>query len=275
MTGDEALDVRIDRKVFAAAGGGDRVAIEGLAFSVPAGEFLCIVGPSGCGKTTMLNLVAGLDTDVEAEISLGGGEAGAAQIGYMFQTPRLLPWATVRENVRIVMEPGTADSGRAEALLGEMELGDRLEEFPKRLSGGMQRRVALARAFVTEPSLLLLDEPFVSIDVPVANRLRSILLDLWRASPTTVLFVTHDLREAIFLADRILFLSRAPSRVILDVPVPITRPRDSDDAELERFRQGLLASNRTLLHGLLEDDADGEAAGPAQVVARQAAGEVA
>jgi NitT/TauT family transport system ATP-binding protein len=282
MTGaEEALEVRIDRKVFPAASGeGDRVAIDGLAFSVPAGQFVCIVGPSGCGKTTMLNLVAGLDTDADAEVRFGNGAGvDSARIGYMFQTPRLLPWSTVRENVRIVMEPGTADSGRAEALLGEMELGDRLDEFPNRLSGGMQRRVALARAFVTEPSLLLLDEPFVSIDVPVATRLRSILLELWRARPTTVLFVTHDLREAIFLADRILFLSRGPSRLILDVPVPIARPRDSEDPELERFRQRLLAANKTLLHGLIGDDAGAGAqaagGGPAQAVGREAAGEVA
>jgi NitT/TauT family transport system ATP-binding protein len=122
----------------------------------------------------------------------------------------------------------------------------------------MQRRVALARAFVTEPELMLLDEPFVSLDAPVANRLRTILLDLWAARPTTVLFVTHELREAIFLADRIAFLSRGPSRVILDEMVPLARPRDSDDPAIERFRQDLLSRHATLLHGIASDAASAE-----------------
>ena len=250
------LRVRIDRKAYPTGSGhGDKLAIEDLAFDTPAGQFVCIVGPSGCGKTTMLNIVAQLDRDAEASIAFSDGtEVGAARVGYMFQTPRLLPWASVRENVSVVLDDDRAADGRVEKLLGEMELGDALDEFPNRLSGGMQRRVALARAFVTEPDLLLLDEPFVSLDVPVGNRLRSILLDLWAARPTTVLFVTHDLREAIFLADRILFLSRGPSRVILDVPVPLPRPRKNESTEIEAFRQDLLVRHESLLHGLIDED---------------------
>lgn len=256
MSGDGALSVRIARKAYAkGAGDGERLAIEGLEFAAGAGEFLCVVGPSGCGKTTMLNIVGGIDADADAEIRFAGGHdgdgnRGGARLSYMFQTPRLLPWETVRDNVNLVLPPGSARDGRGEALLRRMELGDSLDEFPNRLSGGMQRRVALARAFVTEPRLLLLDEPFVSLDAPVANRLRDILLDLWLARPTTVLFVTHDLREAIHLGDRILFLSRAPSRVILDVVVSLPRPRDPEDPEIDRFRAALLTANRSLLHGL-------------------------
>ncbi len=250
-TGSE-LSVRIDRKAYPSmAGEPERLAIEGLDFTAAAGQFVCIVGPSGCGKTTMLNVVAGLDHAAEATIRFGGkADTKSSRISYMFQTPRLLPWATVRENVRLVLPPQEADSGRAEALLEEMKLGDRLDEYPNRLSGGMQRRVALARAFVTEPELLLLDEPFISLDGPVADHLRGILLQLWRARPTTVLFVTHDLREAIYLGDRILFLSGAPSSVILDEPVPIERPRDVEDPRIEDYRQQLLAGNRLLLQGL-------------------------
>jgi NitT/TauT family transport system ATP-binding protein len=258
MTGAHAaLEVRIDRKAYAGADdGGELAVIEGLAFDVPPGEFVCIVGPSGCGKTTLLNLIAALDRDAEARVRFADGTGVTeARIGYMFQNPRLLPWATVRENVNIVLDDEASGNGRAEALLAEMELGDRLDQFPNRLSGGMQRRVALARAFVAEPSLLLLDEPFVSLDVPVANRLREMLLDLWRARPTTVLFVTHDLREAIFLADRILFLSRGPARVILDTRVPITRPRAAEDPRIESFRQELLTRNESLLHGLASEEA--------------------
>ncbi len=259
------LTVDIDRKAYAkGSGDGDRLAIEGLSFTASAGEFVCVVGPSGCGKTTMLNIIAALDKDADSYVAFGDGSSvDEARVSYMFQTPRLLPWASVRDNVRIVLDQETAADGRAERLLEQMELGDALDEFPNRLSGGMQRRVALARAFVTEPDLMLLDEPFVSLDVPVGNRLRGILLDLWRASPTTVLFVTHDLREAIFLADRILFLSRGPSRVILDVPVPVARPRQPESNEIEAFRQDLLTKHESLLHGLTDDegeDPDGVAA---------------
>ncbi|HEX9647776.1 MAG TPA: ABC transporter ATP-binding protein [Alphaproteobacteria bacterium] len=259
MTGvHAALEVRIDRKVFQAGdGSGERLVIEGLGFEVPAGEFVCIVGPSGCGKTTMLNIIAALDGDATARVRFADGTSLAqARIGYMFQTPRLLPWATVRENVAIVLDGDAGGDGRVEALLERMELGDCLNEYPNRLSGGMQRRVALARAFVAEPSLLLLDEPFVSLDVPVGNRLRSMLLDLWSARPTTVLFVTHDLREAIYLADRILFLSRGPARVILDTRVPIPRPRGAEDSRIESFRQQLLTQDESLLHGLVSEDAE-------------------
>ena len=258
MGGHGTLSVRIDRKAYrTSAGDGERLAIAGLEFQSPPGQFMCFVGPSGCGKTTMLNIVGGLDTDADAQIDIEG--AGAeARVSYMFQTPRLLPWATVRDNVNLVLPPGESRAGRGEALLEQMELADSLDEFPNRLSGGMQRRVALARAFVTEPSLLLLDEPFVSLDGPVANRLRGILLDLWRARPTTVLFVTHDLREAIHLGDRIVFLSRGPSRIILDTAVPIPRPRDPEDPAIDRFRSELLTGNRSLLHGLAGEGESGD-----------------
>jgi len=257
MTEDaRQLEVRIDRKAYAkGSGDGDRLAIEDLSFTARAGEFVCIVGPSGCGKTTLLNIIASLDKDADSRVIFADGTSvDEARVSYMFQTPRLLPWASVRDNVRVVLDQETAADGRAERLLERMELGDALDEFPNRLSGGMQRRVALARAFVTEPDLMLLDEPFVSLDVPVGNRLRGILLDLWRASPTTVLFVTHDLREAIYLADRILFLSRGPSRVILEVPVPLARPRQAESQEIESFRQELLTKHESLLHGLTDNE---------------------
>lgn len=260
------LTVNIDRKAYAkGSGDGDRLAIEGLSFKASSGEFVCFVGPSGCGKTTMLNIIGSLDQDADSHVAFADGSGiDDARVSYMFQTPRLLPWATVRDNVRIVLDKETAGDGRAERLLEQMELGDALDEYPNRLSGGMQRRVALARAFVTEPDLMLLDEPFVSLDVPVGNRLRGILLDLWRARPTTVLFVTHDLREAIYLADRILFLSRGPSRVILEVPVPLARPRAPESQEIESFRQDLLTKHESLLHGLTDKEGEDDAVSPAE-----------
>ena len=246
-----ALDIRIDRKAYLASSGGEsRVAIKNLKLSVSESEFLCIVGPSGCGKTTLLNLVAGIDRDATGSVTLKNGQTlDSIRVSYMFQTPRLLPWMTVRENVRVVLDEATAKDGRAEQLLERMDLADSLNEFPNRLSGGMQRRVALARAFATEPQLLLLDEPFVSLDLPVGNLLRQWLLDLWQTRPTTVIFVTHDLREAIYLADRIVFLSRGPSQVVLEKPVNLVRPRNIDDPQIDRFRQDLLSEHKSLLHG--------------------------
>ena len=269
MTGSGNLSVNIDRKAFAkGSGDGDKLAIEGLSFTAREGEFVCFVGPSGCGKTTMLNIIAALDKDAESRVAFADGSGvDKARVSYMFQTPRLLPWATVRDNVRIVLDLADAADGRAEELLEQMELGDALDEFPNRLSGGMQRRVALARAFVTDPDLMLLDEPFVSLDVPVGNRLRGILLDHWRASPTTVLFVTHDLREAIFLADRILFLSRGPSRVILEVPVPLARPRTPESQDIEDFRKELLEKHESLLHGLIDSGSGDDTSNGAEAAA--------
>jgi len=247
-----ALDIRIDRKVYPASAGGEaRVAIKNLNLTVSDSEFLCIVGPSGCGKTTLLNLVAGIDGDASGAVTLQNGQTlDSIRVSYMFQTPRLLPWMTVRDNVRVVLDETTAKDGRAERLLERMDLADSLNEFPNRLSGGMQRRVSLARAFATEPQLLLLDEPFVSLDLPVGNLLRQLLLDLWKTRPTTVIFVTHDLREAIYLADRIVFLSRGPSQVVLEQSVDLARPRQIDDPEIDRFRHDLLSKHQSLLHGM-------------------------
>ena len=252
------IEISIKRKAYKATTGEDkRVAIENLELSVGNREFLCIVGPSGCGKTTLLNIIAGLDKDVLGSVRLGEGQTQRnTRISYMFQTPRLLPWLTVLENVQVVLDETPGNEGKAEELLRQMDLAGSINEFPNRLSGGMQRRVALARAFVTEPQLLLLDEPFVSLDVPVGNLLRQLLLDLWQQSPTTIIFVTHDLRESIFLADRIAFLSRGPSRVILDTPISIPRPRNIEDPLIDGFRKDLLTQHQSLLHGAATSDND-------------------
>ena len=252
------IEISIKQKAYQATPGGDRrVAIENLELSVGTREFLCIVGPSGCGKTTLLNIIAGLDRNVLGTVKLGNGQSQHnTRISYMFQTPRLLPWLTVLDNVQVVLDETPENEGKAEALLKRMDLADSINEFPNRLSGGMQRRVALARAFATEPQILLLDEPFVSLDVPVGNLLRQLLLDLWQQSPTTIIFVTHDLRESIFLADRIAFLSRGPSRVIFDTPISIPRPRSIDDPQIDEFRKDLLSQHQSLLHGTTASDSD-------------------
>jgi len=160
-----------------------------------------------------------------------------------------MPWLTVLQNVELVLRDDPQGSQRARALLQAMELGEVLDAYPGRLSGGMQRRVALARAFVIEPRLLLMDEPFVSLDAPTANRLRAMLVDIWRQRRTTVLFVTHDLREALALGDRVFFLSASPAQVVLDLPIALPRPRTPADPEVQALQQDLLRRHPELLAG--------------------------
>jgi NitT/TauT family transport system ATP-binding protein len=243
------LEITIDRKSYADRGGRPHLALAGLELRAAPGEFVCVVGPSGCGKSTLLNVVGGLDCEVCGRVRLAGADA-AYDIGFMFQEPRLMPWLTVLDNVLLVTGPSQDARRRACELLTAMGLGDVLDAFPGRLSGGMQRRVALARAFVIEPKLLLMDEPFVSLDVPTANRLRAMLVELWQRSRATVLFVTHDLREALALADRVCFLSAAPGRVVLERPVTLARPRLPDDAAVQALQAELLAQHPELLAGL-------------------------
>ncbi len=248
-----ALSVQIAAKTYPSrTPGADHTALADLSFAIPEGQFVCIVGPSGSGKTTLLNIVSGLDCAFEGHIRLADGASpGDLRIGYMFQTPRLLPWLSVLENVRIVMDKAGIESGEAERLLEEMQLGDVMHAFPNRLSGGMQRRVALARAFAVRPKLLLMDEPFVSLEEPVANKLRLLLLDSLQAHRTTVLFVTHDLGEALALADRVLFLSPSPGRIVLDLPVGLPRLRNLNDPLIDALQRDLLARFPQLLAGLV------------------------
>ena len=246
-----ALDVDIQRKVFSSPTGDEFLAISQLRFSVPRGQFCCIIGPSGSGKTTFLNIVSGLDSSFDGEVRIAGQPPGAGpRLGYMFQSPRLMPWLTVEKNVELVATHRAIAQGMPRKLLEQVGLGASCDAYPNRLSGGMQRRVALARAFVNEPPLLLLDEPFVSLDTPVANRLRDLLLDQWRARGATIVFVTHDLREALQLGDRVVFMTASPGRVVLDIPVPLERPRVPEGREIEQFRAQLLAEHPAILAGL-------------------------
>ena len=188
-----------------------------LAFSLGNGEVAALVGPSGCGKTTLLRIIAGLDSDFEGSVAL----PAHGMLGMVFQEPRLLPWRTVEQNVRLAA-PQATDAALG-TLFQALGLTAHRDHFPGELSLGLARRVALARAFAVEPDLLLLDEPFVSLDDALAARLRDELADLVNRRPITTLLVTHNVDEAIGLADRLLLLSLSPARVLADVPV--TRPR--------------------------------------------------
>jgi len=217
------------------AGGKPVMALRNLRARVAPSEFCVITGPSGCGKTTLLNIVAGLDRDFAGVLSFEPSHGGAPRIGYVFQSPRLLPWRTVRENIALVL-PRNADRVELEGLLTEIGLVDVADAYPARLSGGMVRRAALARALAIAPDLLLLDEPFVSLDTAAAGRLRLLLVGLVSARPATVLFVTHDAGEAVALADRILVLSPAPGRVAAEMPIRLPRERRRDPAVAAQLR---------------------------------------
>ena len=212
--------------------------IKNLSLSLPSNEFVCLVGSSGCGKTTLLNCLAGLDTQYDGDI-LVGQQHTHPKIGYIFQNPRLLPWRTVRQNIELVLEANQAPEV-IDGLLDFMQLSKVQHEYPERLSLGMNRRVAIIRAFAVNPDLLLMDEPFVSLDPPTARDVRALLLQLWQQRPHTVLFVTHDLREAIALADRLIFLAANPMSIISDIVVSIPRYQRHDEVAIEQFRQQLL-----------------------------------
>ncbi|WP_020395203.1 ABC transporter ATP-binding protein [Thiolinea disciformis] len=220
-------------------------------FSVESGEFVALVGPSGTGKTTLLNLIAGLETDFQGHI-----QAPREALSYMFQEPRLMPWLSVENNIRLVLDapPLQADNerfARMDKLLQQLSLSVFRAAFPKQLSGGLKRRVALVRAFVTQPQLLLMDEPFQSLDEPTAQDLRQLLIQLWQNTRPTVLFVTHSLNEALQLADRILFFSARPAQVILDYRVPLARPRSPITSDLQSVQNQLLQHYPQLLSGSL------------------------
>ncbi len=244
--------------------------LAGIEVTVPAGEFVAIVGPSGVGKTTLLGMVAGLDATYAGEIRYDGAPLTApgqspAGMGMVFQDPRLMPWLTIRDNVRLAeaerMARDRSYVSRADDLLDEVGLGACKDAWPGQLSGGMQRRAALARAFVVEPWLLLMDEPFVSLDMPAANRLREVLRQLCARVRPLVLFVTHNVREALVLADRILFLGGAPAHVVLDYRVEKTGSVDLNSPEVAALGRQLLKRHPRLLSGVLDSGMDEGAQG--------------
>ena len=239
------IQIQIDNKTYADKNHPDcfHQAIAELNITLHEHEFVCLVGPSGCGKTTLLNIIAGLDADFDGRIQLS--DRHSAKIGYVFQNPRLLPWRTVRQNIELACQL-PLDASVLDDLLDIMELSRVQHAYPQQLSLGMSRRVAILRAFAIQPDLLLMDEPFVSLDAPTARNVRELLMKLWRQRPHTVLFVTHDLREAIALADRIVFLSRPPMQVVGEVNITLTAEQRLKEEDIDTFRQQLLQQHPTI-----------------------------
>ncbi|MEO1206004.1 MAG: ATP-binding cassette domain-containing protein [Pseudomonadota bacterium] len=235
------LRIRVDAKRYPAVA--DRAELPVLSrvdLSVEPGSFVVITGPSGCGKSTLLNIVAGLDDDYEGSVAFG---SDSPRLSFMFQTPRLLPWRTVRQNIELVMpDDDPSNAQRIDDMLAAVGLSGQESQYPERLSLGMQRRAALARAFIVEPDILLMDEPFVSLDDPTAAALRDILMGLWDKRPTTVLFVTHDRGEAIMLGTRLIRVGGQPATVISDQQVSLSRKERGDREAVHRMQAELFAS---------------------------------
>jgi ABC-type nitrate/sulfonate/bicarbonate transport system ATPase subunit len=220
-------------------------------------EFVALIGPSGCGKSTLLNVLARLLPPSRGQVLINGERVsasaplpGGVRIGYVFQEPRLLPWLTVSENIAFALRNYAVPSGRWREIIGRhvalVGLSGFGDAHPGRLSGGMRQRAAIARALAIEPSILLMDEPFSGLDELTARTMRQELLQIWGATRTTVLFVTHNSYEAFYLADRVMVMTKRPGRVIRELAVPVGRPRDYDDPEL-------FAVNRQLMKQFLAE----------------------
>lgn len=222
-------------------------ALRDVSLTVADGEFVCLVGPSGCGKTTLFRLVAGLESPTDGEIFVSGARVTGPGIdrGMVFQEYNLFPWKTVEGNVRFGLDRPACEcsdcTSRVEELVDLVGLTGFEDAHPKDLSGGMKQRVAVARALAVDPEILLMDEPFGSIDAQTRDRLQHELLDIWQRTGKTVLFVTHEIEEAVTLADRIVVFGRNPGHVVTTIDVDMERPRERTDREfvaaVERIRK--------------------------------------
>ncbi len=227
------------------SGHGAYRAVEAATLDVAAGEFVAIVGPTGCGKSTLLNVVAGLLTPSAGSASVGGRKVAGivGDAGYLFQADALMPWKTALDNVAVALEvagePRPAAREKARGWLARVGLSRFADRYPHQLSGGQKKRVALAQTLVRDPAILLMDEPFGPLDAQTRALMGDLLLSLWSSDRKAVMFVTHDLEEAVALADRVVVMSAGPSaRIIADHRVDLPRPRETHDIRLDpRFHE--------------------------------------
>jgi NitT/TauT family transport system ATP-binding protein len=223
------LTVRSLSAVFQNENGGLH-ALDSISFDVRAREFVCVLGPSGSGKTTLLRILAGLIPPASGSFTFGHGEQPS--IGMVFQQANLMPWRTVTENIKLPLEVKNVDDAaarrKAQEMIELMGLQGFEDSLPRDLSGGMAQRVAIARALVHDPDLLLLDEPFASLDAMTRERMWAELSRIWHAHQKTVIMVTHSINESLFLADRVLVLTQRPGKIKMDMEVDLPRPRKDD-----------------------------------------------
>jgi len=233
----ELLSIRIARKGFAA-----QVVLANLNLDIGRGQVVSLVGASGCGKSTLLRIVAGLEQEYRGEVRLAGRPVRGVsrEIGFIFQEPRLLPWLTVAQNVAFDIGRHSGVDPRAAELIERVGLAGFAQALPKSLSGGMAQRTAIARGLFSKPQLLLLDEPFSAVDAFTRMKLQDLLLDIARENDTTLLLVTHDIDEAIYLSDRVVILSNHPGTIAADIAIDMGKQRDRRSPELSVYRKTVL-----------------------------------
>ncbi len=227
--------------------GGPVTALDGIDVSIRDGEFVCLIGPSGCGKSTLLNMVAGLEFPSQGRVLADGREIAGTDPSrvLLFQEAALFPWLTVQANVEFGLAmrgaPRAEREGTAQRLLAMVHLESFSQAWVHELSGGMRQRVALARALAVAPAVLLLDEPFAALDALTRDRLHTELQDIWQQTGTTIVFVTHNVREAVVLGDRVLVMSARPGRIVAEHRIDLPRPRQIENIETTRLAQRILA----------------------------------
>ena len=255
-------------KAFRHADGRGFWALHDVSLTVQSGEFICLAGPSGCGKSTILNILSGLDAAFVGSAAIDGSAVGAtrdgrALCGYVFQEPRLLPWLTIERNLHFVLGAQRVSKpdqhARAAHWLDHVGLTRFRASYPHQLSGGMQQRASIARAFASGHDLLLMDEPFSALDEMTARAMRAELLQLWQRHNKTVIFVTHNLHEALYLANRVLLMTTGPGRIYREVAVDLPRPRQLDDPKLFEL-------SRAVTQAFLHETGGGAAAARAAVL---------
>jgi len=224
------------------------VAVDDVSFDVSGSEIMCIVGPSGCGKSTLLRMIAGLEPATGGEITVGGKKVTgpSPSIGFVFQEYTLFPWRTVQKNVEFGLElkklPHEKRKEIADRYIDMVGLAKFKDSFPHQLSGGMKQRTAIARTLAVGPQILLMDEPFGALDAQTRNILQGQLLEIWQKEKVNIIFVTHSVDEAVFLADNVAIMTARPGRIKEIVPIDIPRPRVRTDAEVNTVRDAILKS---------------------------------
>ena len=247
---------RLSKKFPSASGLGEFTVIESLSLQIARGSFVSIIGPSGCGKSTLLNIIAGIEPHDSGEVRIltQDGVNASARIGYVFQSPRLLNWLTVEDNIKFALEAQNIGHAswkeRVRKYLDMVGLAGHELNFPLKLSGGMQQRVAIARALAMEPDILLMDEPFSHLDEITARKMRVDLMHILERARPTILFVTHSLREAVFLSEEVYMMSVKPARIFKHLRVEIPRPREPEDPRLFDLEKDLVKE----FYAVLEKD---------------------
>ena len=242
-----SLEIKNLSKTFLDPERGETVsAIEDINLAVAEGEFVSIIGPSGCGKTTMLRIIAGLEPASAGEVLINGSARDMPwqHVGFVFQEYALFPWRTVSENIEFGLEikgvPEAERRATALAYIKQFGIEGFERRFPRELSGGMRQRVAIARTLVNDPAIVLMDEPFGALDSQTRSQMQTFLLQVWQQSRKTVLFITHNIDEAVFLSRRVIGFSQRPGRIRLSLPIDLAYPRDITSDAFNRFRREII-----------------------------------